>query len=225
MGYYETIGITRTGIPEFVRSHSYHHHHRHRPQREHRYKCFDDCCGIPLAEYNRLADEVRRCQEDVKSLAREKEDLRIAVVDLNNNYKELQKANEWYEAENIRLKADKDRLKLDNDQLRCENAYLRQDLSKEAGQTDAFRRRVKVLDKEVIAQDLVIKDKKAEIRGLKSTNGILSSKLDDYKVRYDQANREIKSRDRDIHKQNETIRDQTNTIRRLQCLLEQYRGW
>lgn len=222
MGYYETIRITRKGVPEFVRSPSYQHHHRHH---ERRYKCFDDCCGIPLSEFNILRDEVQRCQKETKRLAREKEDLRIAIVDLNNNYKELRKANEWYSDENARLKADNDRLKLDNERLGCENAYLRHDVSVEAGKTDTFRRRVKVLEKDVIAQDLALKDKKAEIRGLKSTNDILNGKLDDYKVRYEQVNREIKSRDRIILKRDDTIREQTNKIHRLQCLLEQYRGW
>lgn len=207
-----------------MRSHSYHHHH-HRPHREHRYKCFDDCCGIPLADYNLLRDEVQRCQEENKRLARENEDLRVAVVDLNNKYKDLQKANEWYADENTRLKADNERLKLDNKQLGCENAYFRHDLSVEAGKTDTFRRRVEVLKKDVIDQELVIKDKKAEIRVLKSTNGILNTKLDDYKARYDQVNRDIKSRDHKIRKQDEVIREQTNTIHRLRCLLEQYRGW
>ncbi|KAK7920259.1 hypothetical protein PG985_008281 [Apiospora marii] len=163
--------------------------------------------------------------DESKKLAREKEDLRIAVVDLNNNYKELQKANEWYADENARLKADNDRLKIDNKQLGVENAYLRHDLSVEAGKTDTFRRRVEVLKKDVVAQDLVIKDKKAEIRVLKSTNGILTTKLDDYKCRYDQVNRDLKSRDHDIRKRDEVIREQDNTIHRLRCLLEQYRGW
>ncbi|KAK8009200.1 hypothetical protein PG991_011751 [Apiospora marii] len=75
-----------------------------------------------------LKEEVERLAYEEKSLLFQKESLRNAVVDLNNNYKELQKANDWYADENARLKAETDRQRTENYQwLRRRHQYHVQD--------------------------------------------------------------------------------------------------
>ncbi|KAK7949067.1 uncharacterized protein PG986_009953 [Apiospora aurea] len=224
MGYYETIDVTRSGHPGIVRGFTYSHHHHHRPHhREHRHhKCFDDCCGVPLSEYKQLRADLQRSQEEAAKPKLDKEDLKCALRDRDDKVRQLQGDNGWYHAENDRLKADHDRLRVENDRLAYENACLRQDIAVEVGKGDAFKRRIKVLEKDVVAKECDLRDRKADVKDLKRQVGLLNTKLDVAKDRYD---RGLKARDRELLSRDEVIREQNSTIQRLQHLLEHFRGW
>ncbi|KAK8086221.1 hypothetical protein PG994_001195 [Apiospora phragmitis] len=199
MGYYETVDVSRSGQPGFVRAHSYHHHH-HRPNhREHKHKCFDDCCGVPLSEYNRLLAQVQSYQAKNEKLKADKEKLKSSF-------------------------ADNDQLKDDNERLEWDKYYLSQNVSAEIGKNDAFKQRIKALEKDVIDRGHELHEKKADVRGLKRDVGILNTKLDVCKDHYNRATQVIKSRDRGIQNRDEIIREQNNTIQQLQRLLHEFRG-
>ncbi|KAK8106901.1 uncharacterized protein PG998_008914 [Apiospora kogelbergensis] len=236
MGYYETIGVTRSGDPGFIRGISYHHHHNHRGHhhhREHRCKCFEGCCGVSLVKFNELQNEVQNCRDEKVRIVHDRDHYRTVVVELNSNYtqlnsnytqlsekyKQLSDTNEWHHGENARLQSDNDRLVYENDQLRrC--------VAGEDGQVEALKRRIKVLKRESDAKDQLYRDKSLEARELRHTIKDLDKKVGAYKERYDGAALTLRIRDRELREKEDVICKQNIEIQRLEHLLRYRRdGW
>ncbi|KAK6844228.1 hypothetical protein PG995_014338 [Apiospora arundinis] len=220
MNYYETISVRPVDAP-FVKAY-YRHHHGHRSHRhhEHRCKCFEDCCGIPVAKYKFLESEVQRYKDENKHFRGLVVDLNDKYAQLSDKYTQLSGDNKYYHDENDRLRVDIDRLARDNEHLRCR-------VVGEDGQLLSLKRRIQVLTREADAKDQLYRDKSLEARGLRHTVKDLDKKLADCKERYDGASITLKIRDREIRERDEVIRQQNATIQRLEHELRHARrdGW
>ncbi|KAI0010500.1 hypothetical protein F4779DRAFT_616468 [Xylariaceae sp. FL0662B] len=211
------IRTTPSGRRQFVRAHSFSHHHSHHHRHHHRERCFDDCAGVSVEQWNNLCDENKNFITRNEALSRDNQTLKT----------DLQATNQ-----------ENHRLRVYNQQLASEVEDLRRSLSSDGENADRFRRRLADLRAEA--------DKKEKtIQHLEKDNGILNARVreltrtvsdgaqrisdlapwrkrcedlqavyEDLKRRYEKARRLLAERTADLRESDAIVDEQRNIIRR-----------
>ncbi|KAI2632176.1 hypothetical protein GGR54DRAFT_634943 [Hypoxylon sp. NC1633] len=140
----------------FSHNHDHHDHHHHR--HHHRTRCFDNCAGISLEQWNSL------CQQNKDFIA----------------------SNDVLTRENQTLKSDlqvtaqeNHRLIASNNQMIDEIESLRRSHSHDGENTDKFRRRITALRTEVEHKDRELRHLEKENATLSTRVGVLSQTIKD----------------------------------------------
>ncbi|KAI1372243.1 hypothetical protein F4677DRAFT_268700 [Hypoxylon crocopeplum] len=206
------VRTTASGRPQFLRSYSFSHHDNHHHHRHHRTRCFDNCAGIALEDWNSL------CEQNKDFIAR----------------------NETLTRENQTLKGDlrtsnqeRDRLFTYSQQLKDEIDGLRRSYSHDGDRAARFSRRVADLSTEVEKKD-------RDIRRLEKNNTILdkrvhvlsdtvseknqeisdlASELLGWQRRYEKARRMLEIRTRELDERNLFVDEQHRMICHLKSTL------
>ncbi|KAI4870539.1 hypothetical protein F4820DRAFT_402551 [Hypoxylon rubiginosum] len=221
------IKTTPTGRQQFVRSQSFSHHHDHDHHRHHyRTRCFDNCAGISLDQWNTLCGQNKTLIGDNDALTRENQTLKS----------DLQATSQ----ENGRLIAY-------NQQMIDEIEVLRRSHSHDSDTTERFRRRVAALKTEVDNKD-------REIRRIEKENDTFATRIrvltqtvsdharriadmttdlinwekrsdkfegwyNDMKSKFENVRRLVASQTRELDDKNILIEEQRRMIRRLETAL------
>ncbi|KAI1403525.1 hypothetical protein F4819DRAFT_484600 [Hypoxylon fuscum] len=221
------IKTTPTGRQQFVRSQSFSHHHDHHHHRHHfRTRCFDNCAGISLEQWNSLCEQEKTLIASNDTLTRENQTLKG----------DLQASTQ----ENTRLLAY-------NQQLADEVDGLRRSHSHDGENTERFRRRVAALRTEVESKDREvhrlerdndtlatrvrvlsqtvsdharrIADMSAKLVNWQKRADDFQSLWEDMSSRYEKARRMLAASTREVDEKNILIEDQRRLIRRLEGTL------
>ncbi|KAI1076446.1 hypothetical protein F5B20DRAFT_325627 [Whalleya microplaca] len=210
------ISTTTSDRPAFVRSRSHsfsHHHHGHHHWHHHRDRCFEDCAGVTIEQWNSLYNENKDYRTRNETLLRENQTLK---ADLQDNH----------------------RLHVINQQLANEVEDLKRSLSNDNSHTDKFRRRVADLKDEVDKKERHIhhleKDNgilNARVREITRTMSDLQHEISELapwrkkynemqaryeslKCRFDKTSRQLSDREADLQKRDDIIDDLRGIVRR-----------
>ncbi|KAI0181604.1 hypothetical protein GGR52DRAFT_45529 [Hypoxylon sp. FL1284] len=220
--YEYRIKTSPSGRQQFVRSQSFTHHHDH-DYDHHRYhyrtRCFENCAGISLEQWNTLRGQNKSLMSDNETLTRENQALKT----------DLQTTSQ----ENGRLVAY-------NQQMMEEIEGLRRSRSHDSDNSERFRRRVAALKTEVESKNKSIHHLEKENNTLAKRVGVLTQTVSDHakrisdatadliklegwydnlKSKYEKVRRVLASQTRELDEKNILIEDQRRMIRRLETSL------
>ncbi|KAI1389009.1 uncharacterized protein F4822DRAFT_429623 [Hypoxylon trugodes] len=205
--------------PTSRRTNSYHFHHDHRDhshshRHHYRTRCFDNCAGISLEQWNTLCDQNKSVLASNEALTCENQTLKNDLSTSN--------------AENARLVAC-------NQQLGDEIEGLRRSLDR-GENAERFRRRVAALRAEVGGKEKDVHRLEKDNASLVKENATLTTRVkvltetvsglfgferlyEDFKERYEKARRLLAARTKELDESNALVDEQRRMLRRYETPL------
>ncbi|KAI1411245.1 hypothetical protein F5Y13DRAFT_64541 [Hypoxylon sp. FL1857] len=204
-----------SGRQQYVRSTSFHdhhdpnHHHHHR--HHYRTRCFDNCAGISLEQWNSLCDQNKAVIASNESLTRENQSLKS----------ELQATTQ----ERNQLVADNRLLADEVDSLRRSHSHSHHD----GEAAERFRRRIAALKTELDNQDRLVSRLEKENATLSTRVRVLTETVSGYfnwqreaerlQSLLEKTRRALSARNRELNESEAVVEEQRRRLRRLESTL------
>ncbi|KAI5863567.1 hypothetical protein GGS23DRAFT_540082 [Durotheca rogersii] len=166
-----------SGRQNFARSRSQYHRHDHHRHNHYQPRCFDNCAGVSVEEWNEVCQRNKTTSGSHEALTRENETLKYENETLRDNNRALKEDNKTLRDDNLALKdaletsaEENKRLQAGAETLVSELEGLRLARSRDSESSERYRRRVAALKADVEGQA-----RELERRGRE--NGTLSARV------------------------------------------------
>ncbi|KAI6085601.1 hypothetical protein F4821DRAFT_146031 [Hypoxylon rubiginosum] len=228
------IKTSPTGRQQFVRSQSFSHHrdHDHHHRHHYRTRCFDNCAGISLDQWNTLCNQNTTLIKDNDALTRENETLKSDLQATTQENGRLLAYNQQMidEIEGLRRSHSHDGE--NSERFRRRVAALKTEVEKKdreihrlEKENDTFAKRVRVLTQTVSDHARRIADMTTDLIAWEKRCDKFESLFSEMKSNYEKTKRFLASRMRELDEKNILIEDQVRIIRRLETSLPSRRRY